>query len=135
MRSKLYFIVFSLLIAFHLSGQNITQQTIQWSSPSWFDPSTGSNVQELTNIISSPNSITWKSQNDSIRYDMVITGTTGSWNNVASNGSITFQAENGTDNAVIEFKKTNERTLIRIVLAKPEETLIYILEVTTTTAL
>jgi archaellum component FlaG (FlaF/FlaG flagellin family) len=134
MSAKFYLAIICLLIAFHLSGQNITQQTIQWNSPSWFDPSTGSNVQEVTSVISSPTNITWKYAGNSIKYDMTIRGTNGSWNNVSNNGSITIQADAGNDSAVIEFKKTSERTLIRIVLAKPEETLIYVLDVTNTTA-
>jgi hypothetical protein len=133
MKTKLYFTsIIAFLIAFQVSAQNIATQTIQWNSPSWFEASAGASFETPTTVTSSPGSIEWKYQGDSIKYNMTIRKSTGSWTNVAGNGSIMLEADSGSDSAIVEFKKTNDRTYIRIVLAKPEETLIYELQVTNT---
>src|ERR1041384_496115 len=133
--SKIYILIVTLLLTTKLYAQNITQDSIQWTSPSWFDPSTSANVYEATTVISSPGSIIWKTQSDSIKYTFTVRKSNGTWSNVNNDGSVMFEADSGDDSAVIEFNKSNGHTIIRILIVKPDETLIFVLDVTSTAAL
>src|ERR1041385_255652 len=136
MNNRFYpFLIIALLTSFQLCGQDINQDSIQWTSPSWFDPSTSANVDEATTVISSPGSIIWKTQNDSIKYTFTVRKSNGTWSNVNNDGSVMFEADSGNDSAVIEFKKSNGHTIIRILIVRPDETLIYVLDVTNTAVL
>ena len=132
MRKFYLLFICALSVTIHGYSQNIAESTIQWNSSSWLDFSTGDGFQEATIVTSSPTSIVWKYAGDSIKHSMTIRSTTGTWSNVANNGSIRFQADSDDDSAVVEFHKTSERIFIRIVIARPDAPLIYVVDVTNT---
>lgn len=126
----------ALLISLSSAAQNILTQEIRWNSSTWFEASAGSNFDYPTTITTSQNRIIWKySQGDSVKHDMTIRKTNGSWTNISQSGSIMFEADEGSDSAIVEFKRVSGRTFVRLVIAKQEQTLIYEIDITGTEVL
>jgi hypothetical protein len=114
MSTKLYTTLFAFLFAFQLSAQNIQTSTIAWSTSSTFDVEQGAITDEATRIVSSSSEIAWYGSDNNLRKTMSITGTTGTWSNVSSNGSITFNVTSEESSGIVQFWKADGQTRIRI---------------------
>lgn len=128
-------IIALILLPFLATAQSITAETIRWNSSTWFEPAASSNFDQPTTITTSSDRIVWKYAGDSVKYDMNIRNTIGSWTNVSLAGSIRFEADAGSFSAIVEFRKAGSRTFVRILVAKPEEPLFYEVEIASIEAL
>jgi len=110
-------------------SQNILTSSIEWNSIATFDAQDGMIVDETTKIVSGPTKITWYASNDSIKYDLTITGSDGSWANVSQNGSITFNVKDESNTGVVQFTKAENTIKITIYFVLQDGKSIYELKV------
>jgi hypothetical protein len=104
----------AVLLTFQLHAQNIQTTAIEWNINSTFDVEQGAITDETTRVVSSSTQITWYAPDNNIRKTMSITGATGTWTNVSSNGSIIFNVTCEESSGIVQFWKADGQTRIRI---------------------
>lgn len=114
-----------LLASINVYSQDILSSNIQWKSSSFFDASDGTEQNVQTTITTSSNQIVWRDANGSVKYDLTIVQSTGSWSNVSQNGSMGYQVLAGSNNGIVEFKRASGIIQARILIVEGETTSLY----------
>jgi hypothetical protein len=132
MKKKIYcLLLFMSLISAGVIAQDVQSSTIEWNSISTFSVQTGTYVDEITKVVTTPDQITWYDKDGIAQETLSITGSIGSWSNVNNNGSIFFKVTSGDDLGIVQFSKSSDKMTIRINIVTANDSPTYELTITT----
>lgn len=106
-------------------AQNIQTTTVEWHCASTFVTQPGILTEEVTKVVSSQEGITWYDNSGVARQAFSIVSASGSWNNIAHNGTIIFLVSSGSDSGVVQFTRSEGNTTIRVQVNGENDTQLY----------
>ncbi len=119
MKMKNIFIL--ALFALSLSGhaQDIAQQTISWSVTKMQNMTGGEFSEERATLITyGRNKVELKSSDGSLRWTLDVVEAIGTWTNVNTSGSITYEVKGEGASGTLTFQKDANGAKARLLLVK-----------------
>lgn len=107
-----------LLFPIALFSQNPVTSELKWTVSKTIDQLTNEEVVQAGVFISRGDTIDWVQSEGARTYTFIVTGTEGSWEDVGSNGQITFQIKRGGVTGSIWFRRETELLSIEMKLMK-----------------
>ncbi len=95
-------------------GQDILQTNLRWNSASTINLKTNESSSYSCSFISSSSEIQWLQKNGTRVKHFAVTSTSGSWLNISTNGTISFQVTEGSIAGVITIAKDGEGTSVTL---------------------